>query len=49
MHKLGSSPIGCADFSTLGGITNGVQYIIGSSPIGYEGFVNLRKARAKQN
>ena len=25
MHKLGSSPIGCEDFSTPGGITNGVS------------------------
>ena len=23
MHKLGSSPIGCEDFSVRGGITNG--------------------------
>ena len=25
MHKLGSSPIGCEDFSIPGGITNGVS------------------------
>ena len=25
MHKLGSSPIGCEDFSTPGGITNEVS------------------------
>ena len=25
MHKLGSSPIGCEDFSIPGGITNGIS------------------------
>ena len=25
MHKLGSSPIGCEDFSTPGGITNEIS------------------------
>ena len=38
MHKLGSSPIGCEDFSIPG---------IGSSPIGYEGFVQPRKGQGE--
>ena len=46
MHKLGSSPIGCEDFSIPRGITKwGIG--IGSSPIGYEG-CNLGKAKAIQ-
>ena len=49
MHKLGSSPIGCEDFSTPGGITNGVSdgIGIGSSPIGYEGLVQPQKGQDK--
>ena len=47
MHKLGSSPIGCEDFSIPRGITNG------GSEKGRPGSVmkvlcNLRKAKAKQ-
>ena len=59
MHKLGSSAIGCEDFSTPGGITNWVSVCIGivSSPIGYiyiymsvmKVLCNLRKAKVKQN
>ena len=50
MHKLGSSPFGCEDFSIPGGYHKWGTGI-GSSPIGYEGFVqgNLGKAKAKQN
>jgi hypothetical protein len=47
MHKFGSSPIGCEDFSTPEGITNGVSVYIGSSPIGYDNFVQLQKGQDK--
>ena len=56
MHKLGSSAIGCEDFSTPGGITNWVSVCIGivSSPIGYiyiyvgyEGFVQPQKGQGE--
>ena len=49
MHKLGSSLSGCEDFSIPGGITNRHKWGIGigSSPIGYEGFVQPRKGQGK--
>ena len=49
MHTLGSSPIGCEDFSVPEGITNGVS-VCGrplSDPIGHEGFVQPRKGRGE--
>ena len=47
MHKLASSSICCADFSTPGGITNEVTIIKGSSRIGYEGFVRPQKGQGE--
>ena len=45
MHKLESSPIACEDFSIPGGIACGIG--IGSSPIGYEGFVQPGKGQGE--
>ena len=48
MHKLGSSPIGCEDFSIPGGITNGVS--VQGRPLSVmKVLCNLEKAKAKQN
>ena len=46
MHKLGSSPIGCEDFSIPRGITNGVSdfWVV---PIVYEGFVQPQKGQGE--
>ena len=41
MHKLGSSPIGCEDFSTLSGITSWV------ATTGYEGSVQPQKGQGE--
>ena len=48
MHKLGSSPIGCEDFSTPGGITNEVS--VSGRPLSVMKLLcNLRKAKAQQH
>ena len=44
IHKLGSFSIGCEHFSIPGSITNG-GIGIGSSPIGYQGFMQPRKGQ----
>ena len=47
MHKLGSSPIGCEDFSTPGGITHGVS--VWGRPLSVKKILcNLRKANANK-
>ena len=48
MHKLGSSPICCEDFSTPGGITDGVS-VYGRPLSVMKVLCNLREAKAKQN
>ena len=49
VHKFASSPIGCEDFSTCGGITNGVS--AKGRPLSDLSVIkvlcNLRKAKAK--
>ena len=51
LRKLGSSSIGCENFSIAGGITNGVsvQGRPQSSRIGYEGFVQKGQGEARLN
>jgi len=48
MHKLGLFPIGCEDFSTPEGITNGLS-VYGRPLSVIKVLCNLRKAKAKQN
>ena len=45
MRKLGSSPVGCQNFSIPGGITNGVS--VKGRPV-MKVLCNLGKAKAKQ-
>ena len=48
IHSLRTSPIGCEDFSTPGGVTNGIS-VYYFPPSVMKVLCNIRKATARQN